>query len=78
MTEEEVISMIRTEIMDPIGDYEHPSLAIIAMHEILTEFAWANYEHYTEEEHERMRDPIKENNHPIDMQIVYNIIPRPL
>jgi hypothetical protein len=50
MIREEVILMIKTEIMDLIEDYEYPSLAVIAMHEILTEFAWANYEQFIEDE----------------------------
>ena len=78
MTKEEVISMIRTEIMDLMEEYEHPNLVIIAMHEVLAEFAWANYESFKEEEREIMRDQAKENGHPVDVQIVYNIHPRPL
>ena len=58
MTEEEVISEIRDKIMDLIEEYEHPNLAIIAMQEILTQFAWANYEIYKDEELHRTRDPV--------------------
>jgi len=78
MTRDEVISIIKTEIMDLIEGYGHPCLAKIAMHEILSEFAWADYEKFKDDEIERKRDLVENNNRPMDVQIVYNINPRPL
>jgi hypothetical protein len=48
------------------------------MHAILSEFAWADYEQFKDDEIERKRDMVDNNNRPMDVQIVYNISPRPL